>query len=227
MLQYFDPVSYEEQKAAFLEQQTAEEKRKKKIEKKKAERNRAVDTAHALGLKVWDPTRLSYADGQVLKDLQTRTTPAEQQTGVTATAVEDFLGSAEGKRMLNSMEFEFTGGDSGLRALLAIESDKYQAEKTRGQKLERAVREVQAQGMAILTVMKTVAPQCPIAPEWELAFNRTQPADSPMRQRQAVHSARSQSSDSSHPPGSASRQLILTSASQSELGETSGVGESQ
>ena len=122
-------------------------------------------------------------------------------------AIEEFLASEDGKRVLASMDYEYTAGDSGLRALLAIESDKYTAEKRRGDKLERAVREVQAQGAAVLTVIRSSAPNIDIQPEWVMAFNRNQPADSPMRAPRPSSSARSHDSQGAESSGSASRRM--------------------
>ena len=84
------------------------------------------------------------------------------------------------------MGYEYTAGDGGLRELLHIESDKYMAEKRRGDKVEQAVRQVQTVGSAILAVIKSVAPAIEVQPEWTLAFDRTQPVEPPMRARPAA-----------------------------------------
>ena len=119
------------------------------------------------------------------------------------------------------MDYEYVAGDSGLRELLAVESDKYMAEKTRANKVEQAVRQVQTVGSAILTVIRPVAPAIEIQPEWTLAFDRNQPVESPMRARPAARSARSESSAGGGSTGSARARLQLHGPPRAEEGSSS------
>ena len=95
------------------------------------------------------------------------------------------------------------------------------AEKNRANKVEQAVRQVQTVGSAILTVIRSVAPAIEIQPEWTLAFDRTQPVESPMRARPAASSARSQSSVGAGSSGSARRPLQLEGRPSEEPGSSS------
>ena len=209
MLQFFDPDSYLEQAETFAEEEKKAKAKKAKQNKKQKAQMAAVEKCHDLGLKVWDPAALTKWDGAAGKACWGR---QRQETGddlPSRSAIEEFLQTEEGQQVLHSMEYEKTGGEGGVRELLAIESDKYQAAKRRADKLESAVRAVQTVGTSILAVIKAVAQNIPIQEEWVLAFDRQQPADSPMRPRAAASSARSQSSDGGGSTSSTSRRLAL------------------
>ena len=221
MMQFFDPVSYEQQAEDFAEEQKKLKAKQLKKQKKKKEKEAAVKKCHDLGLSVWDQAALTKWDGPKVKAQARRMAQAEPAEQTSRSAIEEFLQTEEGKTLLTSMDYEYVAGDSGLRELLAVESDKYMAEKTRANKLEQAVRQVQTVGSAILTVIRSVAPAIEIQPEWTLAFDRTQPVESPMRARPAASSARPQSSLGAGSSGSARRPLQLEGRPSEEPGSSS------
>ena len=221
MLQFFDPDSYEQQRDAFAEEQKKLEEKQRKKQKKKKEKEAAVRKCHDLGLSVWDQAALTKWDGPTMQAQAHRMARPDPADQTSRSAIEDFLQTDEGKQLLHSMDYEMTAGDGGLRELLAVESDKYMAEKNRANKVEQAVRQVQTVGSAILTVIRSVAPAIEIQPEWTLAFDRTQPVESPMRARPAAFSARSQSSLGAGSSGSARRPLQLEGRPSEEPGSSS------
>ena len=144
MLQFFDPDSYEQQRDAFAEEQKKLEEKQRKKQKKKKEKEAAVRKCHDLGLSVWDQAALTKWDGPKLKAEARRLARPDSSDQTSRSAIEDFLQTEEGKTLLHSMDYEYVAGDSGLRELLAIESDKYMAEKTRANKVEPASRPTSA-----------------------------------------------------------------------------------
>ena len=221
MMQFFDPVSYETQAQEFAEEQKKLKAKQLKKQKKKKEKEAAVKKCHDLGLSVWDQAALTKWDGPKVKAQARRIAQAEPAEQTSRSAIEEFLQTEEGKTLLTSMDYEYVAGDGGLRELLAVESDKYMAEKSRANKLESAVRQVQTVGSAVLSVVRSVAPQLDIQPEWTLAFDRSQPVESPMRARPTARSARSESSASGGSTGSARARLQLHGPPSREEGSSS------
>ena len=122
---------------------------------------------------------------------------------------------------MKKLKIKKVGDEGGLRDKLDHQGRLLQAERNSVARLTAAVRDVQGTGMAIISCLRATKSTIEVQEEWLRAFDRNQPAISPLRPT-APASGRSQASTlcGSQTGGSTCGRLTYDGAAGSETTQT-------
>ena len=158
----------------------AQEKAKRQAEGNKRKREELVKSCHALNLKLWDPKDRTFGDGRARYASQSGSSRADAEV-VTEANVEAYLSTPDGETLMKKLKIKKVGDEGGLRERLEHQGRLLQAERNNVQRLTAAVRDVQGTGMAIISCLRATKSTIEVQEEWLRAFDRNQPAESPLR----------------------------------------------
>jgi hypothetical protein len=219
-LRWFDVAMWKKGNKELEEVHAAQEKAKRQAEGNKRKREELVKSCHALNLKLWDPKDRSFADGRIRYASQSGSSRADAEV-VTEANVEAYLATSEGDALMKKLKIKKVGDEGGLRERLEHQGRLLQAERNSVARLTAAVRDVQGTGMAIISCLRATKSTIEVQEEWLRAFDRNQPAISPLRPT-APASGRSQASTlcGSQTGGSTCGRLTYDGAAGSETTQT-------
>ena len=219
-MRWFDVDMWKKGQRELEEVYSSQEKAKRQAEGLKRKREELVKTCHALNLKLWDPKDRSFGDGRVRYASQSGSSRADAEV-VTEANVEAYLATSEGDALMKKLKIKKVGDEGGLRERLEHQGRLLQAERNNVQRLTAAVRDVQGTGMAIISCLRATKSTIEVQEEWLRAFDRNQPAISPLRPTVPA-SGRSQASTlcGSQTGGSTCGRLTYDGAAGSETAET-------
>ena len=219
-LRWFDVAMWKKGNKELEEVYAAQEKAKRQAEGNKRKREELVKSCHALNLKLWDPKDRSFGDGRARYASQSGSSRADAEV-VTEANVEAYLATSEGDALMKKLKIKKVGDEGGLRERIEHQGRLLQAERNSVARLTAAVRDVQGTGMAIISCLKATKSPIEIQDEWLRAFDRNQPAESPLRPTVPV-AGRSQASTlcGSAAGGSTISRLTYGGAAASETAET-------
>ena len=219
-MRWFDVDMWKKGQRELEEVYSSQEKAKRQAEGLKRKREELVKTCHALNLKLWDPKDRSFGDGRARYASQSGSSRADAEV-VTEANVEAYLATSEGDALMKKLKIKKVGDEGGLRERLEHQGRLLQAERNSVARLTAAVRDVQGTGMAIISCLRATKSTIEVQEEWLRAFDRNQPAISPLRPT-APASGRSQASTlcGSQTGGSTCGRLTYDGAAGSETTQT-------
>jgi hypothetical protein len=219
-MRWFDVVAWKKGQRELEEVHSSQERAKRQAESNKRKREELVKSCHALNLKLWDPKDRSFGDGRARYAREGGSSRADAEV-VTEANVEAYLATSEGDTLMKKLKIKKVGDEGGLRERLEHQGRLLQAERNSVARLTAAVRDVQGTGMAIISCLKATKSPIEIQDEWLRAFDRNQPAESPLRPTVPV-AGRSQASTlcGSAAGGSTISRLTYGGAAASETAET-------
>ena len=221
-LRWFDVAMWKKGNKELEEVYASQERAKRQAESNKRKREELVKSCHALNLKLWDPKDRSFADGRIRYASQSGSSRADAEV-VTEANVEAYLSTPDGEALMKKLKIKKVGDEGGLRGQMEHQGRLLQAERNSVARLTAAVRDVQGTGMAIISCLRATKSTIEVQEEWLRAFDRNQPAISPLRPT-APASGRSQASTlcGSQTGGSTCGRLTYDGAAASETTQTQG-----